>query len=147
MNGRKLDVPPPDAGAHGVEDDAAMRRHARPDRAARLAAERDVDVAGRDAGIRSRDDVPGERAGELVVDASGGNDDPRARDGRQTRRPLHSSAAPAVPAPTARRNAASGRRASDENDATPHNGLLVHASESPEASEQEDDARRRRTPP
>ena len=71
MNGRKLVAPNAVRCSHGVEDDAAARRHARADRAPRLAAERDVDVPRDHAGVGSGDDVPGERAAELVVDPTG----------------------------------------------------------------------------
>ena len=139
MNGWKLDDPAPTRVRTRMEDDAATGRHAR---------SRQGCPARR--GTRRRRPRPprGRRSRRRCTRRAGRPARSRRRPegttthgpatGRQTGRPLHSSAASAVPAG----RAASAQRAATrtQNDDDPHSGLLVHASESPEASEQQDDA-------
>ena len=133
MNGWKLVAPAPARARTAWKTDAAARRHARADGAPRLAAERDVDVPGGHAGVDPGDDVPGERARELVVDAAGGHDDPRARDREADPEAVALVGARAPARPT---SAASASPATHEHerDAPPHSGRRVHASERPEAT-------------
>ncbi len=122
----------PCARAHGTEEQAATRRDARADRASRLTAERDVDIAGDDARVGAADHVPGERTRELVVDAPGGHDDPRARDRK----------ADAQAVTFARGEGGTGRERAEhepadaeENGHVPsHSGRRVQTSERPEAT-------------
>ena len=133
-NGRKLDVAGLGRNAGGVEDHAAPRRHAGTDRAARLAAEPDVDVGRRHPRVGAGDDVPLDGAGELVVDPSGRDDDPRAGDGQAHAQPLALVGGPGAPG----RERSEERGAEDDGEreraAADHNGLRVHASERPDAT-------------
>ena len=133
MNGWKLDRSGPDARAHGAEDDAAARRDARADGAPRLAAERDVDVAGRHAGVGPGDDVPGERAGELVVDAARGHDDPRACDREADPEAVALVGGERGPGRERAERQPADARATRAT-TPPHSGLRVQASERPEAT-------------
>ena len=120
--------------AGGVEDDAAARRHAGADRAARLAAEPDVDVGRRDPRVGAGDDVARDGAGELVVDPARRDDDPRAGDRQADAQPLALVRGPGAPG----RERGEQRRAEDDGEreraAAGHNGLRVQASERPEAT-------------
>ncbi len=117
-----------------MEDDAAPRRHAGTDRAARLTPEPDVDVGRRHAGVGTGDDVPLNGAGELVVDPAGRDDDPGAGDGQAHAQPLALVSGPRA----ARRE--SGEECGPEDGcqhecaAAHHNGLRVQASERPDAT-------------